>query len=151
RTPPLGLTGPEPVIPAFRGAPSSACPCTDWLRHSRAYQHRGRASGQVGEELLQASLGCFVPLDLAWPSSRGGVVDELLLDLKACAQTGGVGAGSEELRAGQHEVALARPLGRGAQAVAEFELGLEKVCVQPRHRFGIEPVLTKGVRGRACE
>jgi hypothetical protein len=103
------------------------------------------------EELLQASLGCFVPLDLAWPSSRGGVVDELLLDLKACAQTGCVVAGGEELRAGQHEVALARPLGRGAQAVAEFELGLEKVCLQPRHRFGIEPVLTKGVRGRACE
>lgn len=103
------------------------------------------------EELFQASFGCFVPLEIVCPSSRGGVVDELLLDLKACAQPGCVVAGGEELRAGQHEVALARTLGRGAQAVAEFELGLEEVGLQSRHRFGVEAMLTEGVGGRTGE
>src|SRR5680860_456828 len=73
-----------------------------------------QSSGQVVEELLQASFGCFVPLDFAWPSSRCGVVDELLLHANARTKAGCVVAGGEELRAGQHEVALARPLGQGA-------------------------------------
>lgn len=45
-------------------------PATAWL-------------GQILEELFQASLGCFVSFDLAWPAAGGGVVDELLLDLEA--------------------------------------------------------------------
>lgn len=51
----------------------------------------------------------------------------------------------------QHEVALTRAFGRGAQAVAEFELGLEDVGLQPGHRLWVEAMLTKGVRGRAGE
>ena len=79
------------------------------------------------EELLQASFGCYVPLNLAWPAACSGIVDELLLQLNARTKAGCVVAGGEELRAGQHEVAFARAFGRGAQAVAEFELGLEEV------------------------
>ena len=43
----------------------------------------------------------------------------------------------------EHEVALARAFGRGAQAVSEFEFGLEEVGLQPRHSFRVEAVLTK--------
>jgi hypothetical protein len=32
------------------------------------------------EDLLEASFGGFVSLDLAWPVAGGGVVDELLLN-----------------------------------------------------------------------
>ncbi len=35
--------------------------------------------------------------------------------------------------------------------MAEFEFGLEEVGLQPRHGFGVEAVLAKGVRGRAGE
>ncbi|HJQ86230.1 MAG TPA: hypothetical protein VJ820_02040 [Propionibacteriaceae bacterium] len=38
------------------------------------------------EEPLQASFGCFVPLDLAWPAAGGG--DELLLDLRRARRRG---------------------------------------------------------------
>jgi hypothetical protein len=43
------------------------------------------ASGQVVEEPLQASFGCFVPFDFAWPAAGGGVLD-VLLDLEASAK-----------------------------------------------------------------
>lgn len=68
------------------------------------------------EELFQASFGCFVPLDLAWPAAGSGIVDERLLHDKARTRARCVAAGGEELRAGQHEIALTRAFGRGAQA-----------------------------------
>ncbi len=84
-------------------------------------------ASQVVKQLLHASFGGLVSLDFALPSTLLGVGDELVLAVESGSEPGGVVAGGEELRAGQHQVALARSLGRGAQAVAEFEFGLEEV------------------------
>jgi hypothetical protein len=92
-----------------------------------------------------------MPFDLALPAACGRVLDELLLDVETGAEPGCVVAGGEKLRAGQHQVALARTLSRRAQAVAEFELGLEEVRLQPRQRFGVEAVLAQCVGGRPGE
>ena len=70
--------------------------------------------------------------NLPCPTASGSVVDELLLDGEAGAEPGGVVATGDELRAGRHEVAFARALLGQAQAVPEFEFGLEEVgCSQP--------------------
>lgn len=103
------------------------------------------------KELFDASPDHGVALDLALPAAGGGVVDELLFDVETGAEARRVVAGGEELRAGQHQVALARPFGWGAQAVAEFELGLEEIGLQPGHRLGIEAMFPQGFGGGAGE
>ncbi len=82
---------------------------------------------EIYEELLDAVLGGGVPFDLALPAMGGRVVDKLLFDLEAGAQSGCVVAGGKELRAGEHDVALARTLCWRSEAVAEFEFGFEEV------------------------
>ncbi len=89
--------------------------------------------------------------DLALPAAGGGVVDELLFDGEAGSKSGGVVAGGEELRTGEHEVAFARAFDGCAQAVAEFEFGLEEVSLQPGHGLWIEAVLAQGLSGGAGE
>jgi len=54
---------------------------------------------------------------------------ELLFDGHAREEPGCVVAGCQELRACEHEVAFARAIGGCAQAVAEFEFGLEEICL----------------------
>jgi len=39
------------------------------------------AASKVVEELFESRPGCGMSFDLALPAARGGVVDELLLDL----------------------------------------------------------------------
>lgn len=124
-------------------ASSGLCPCFDWCVWSGPGSglHGGRGGlTEVVEQLLDAPLGRCMSFDLALPAAPSGVVDELLLDGEARAQPGCVVAGGEELRAGQHEIAFARSLGGCAQAVAEFEFGLEEVGLQPVHGVGVEAV-----------
>ncbi len=99
-------------------------------------------AAELAEERLDAVASRGVAFDLTVPSAAGRIVDELLFDSKACLEPWCVVPGGQELGTGEHEVALARPFRRCAQAVAEFEFGLEKVGLQPRHRFGVEAVLT---------
>ena len=91
----------------------------------------GLARAELGEKRVDAVTGGGVALDLSVPSAAGGVVDELLLDGQAGAESGCVVAGSKELRAGQDEVAFAWPFGGGAQAVTQFKFGLQEVGLQP--------------------
>jgi len=70
---------------------------------------------------------------------------------QAGAQAWGVGAGGDELRAAQDQVALARSLGGQSQAVAELELGLQEVGLQPVDRVGIQPVLAQRLCRRSGE
>jgi hypothetical protein len=88
---------------------------------------------EVSEKSDQAAGDRGVPFGLAGPAVLAGVVDELLLDLQPGSQPWGVLAGGDELGAGQVEVAFTRALGRQAQAVAELELGLEEIGLQPVH------------------
>lgn len=74
---------------------------------------------QVGQQLLEASLGCLVPFDLSGPTSLFGVGDELVFGFEARSDAGRVVAGGDELGAGEHEVAFARPFGGEAQAVPD--------------------------------
>jgi hypothetical protein len=76
--------------------------------------------------------------NFAGPVAFRGVLDQLLLAAEALTQTRRVFAGGEELAAAQIQVTLARPFGRQPQTVAEFELGLEVVALQP-----VQSVLTE--------
>ncbi|GAA1888327.1 hypothetical protein GCM10009753_16130 [Streptantibioticus ferralitis] len=69
---------------------------------------------KVGQQLLDAVGGAAVAFDLSIPAVIGGVGGEGVLDLAPCSQPRRVGGCSDELRAGQVEVALA-----GAGSVGE--------------------------------
>lgn len=68
-------------------------------------------SGQVLEELLEASFGGLVSLDFALPPALLGVGDELVLAVESGSESGGVLAGGEEFGAAEGEVAFAGALG----------------------------------------
>ncbi len=53
--------------------------------------------------------------------------------------------GGQELRAAQHQLALARPFGRQPQAVPKLQLGFEEVGLQPVHGFLVERVVQQRV------
>ncbi len=73
-------------------------------------------AAEVGEELLEASLGGLVAFDVPGPPPAAGVVDKLLLDGEAVTKPGGVAAAGEEFGAGQDEVAFAGAFGGQSQA-----------------------------------
>jgi hypothetical protein len=90
---------------------------------------------EVGEQAFEPAGGGGVAFGLAGPAALAGVLDELLLDVQPGPEPWGVLGGGDELGAGQVEVALAWALGGQAQAVAEFELGLEEVGLEPVDRL----------------
>src|SRR4051794_17172721 len=79
-----------------------------------AYGHNQSASGQVVEELLQASCGLVSP-DFPLPPALVGRADELVLAVEPGSESGGVFAGGEEVRAGEAAGRTRRDLrpGRG--------------------------------------
>ena len=91
-------------------------------------------------------LGGAVSFGLTVPAAGDGVSYQGSLGVQALSQPRCVVTGGQELGAGEHEVAFAGPFGGGAEAVAEFEFGLEEVGLQPGHRIGAEAVLEQGVR-----
>lgn len=99
--------------------------------------------------MLDALIVGLVSFDLAVPASLAGVVDELRFGGQSLLEAGGVGGGVEELRAGEDEVAFAGSFLGQAEAVAEFEFGLEEVGLQPGHGVGVEAVVAQGGGGRS--
>src|SRR6476659_8875474 len=92
---------------------------------------------EVGQQLPDPARDRLMAFNFAGPVAFGGVLDQLLFAAEALTQARRVFAGGEELAAAQIQVTLARPFGRQPQTVAEFELGLEVVALQP-----VQSVLT---------
>jgi len=64
------------------------------------------------QQLLQASSGGSVPLDLAWPAACLGIGDEGQLHLAPTAEARGIGRRRDKLGTGPIDLALAWPLRR---------------------------------------
>src|SRR3954471_20937959 len=91
----------------------------------------GQVKAEICKQLLDPGSGAAVPLDLVGLAAALGVRGERQLQLMPLAQAGGVSRGGHEAGAGEEQVALARPLGRQAQAVAQLQLGFQEVGFQP--------------------
>jgi hypothetical protein len=83
-----------------------------------------------------------VIVHISGPAALLGVGDELFLAVESGSEPGAVIAGGEELGTGEGEVAFAGALGGEAEAVAEFQLGLEEV--------GLQPATSNQQRARRC-
>jgi hypothetical protein len=114
------------------GSGRRGCQCHDTHHSQRDPASRFSVGlAEFGQQSVDALGGALMAVDFALPASLSGVVGELGLDAEAFAEPRGVLGGGDELGAGQVEVAFARAFLGQAQAVAEFQLGLVEVGLEP--------------------
>jgi hypothetical protein len=122
-------------VPRSPGLPVSLImPCRDVGRFA-----------EFGEQAADAVCGALVALDLALPAAFSGIVGQLPLQAKAFAKTRCVLRGGDELRAGQVDIALTRPFLGQTQAVAELQLGLVELRLEPVQSALVELTPTQGL------
>ncbi len=104
---------------------------------------RGRRLAKVVEQLLEPVGGVLVSFDFSVPAAFDGVLDEGQFQLVALHEPRGVVTRGEEFGTGEHEVAFAGAFLWQAQAMSEFELGLEEVGLEPGNSLRVEAVIAQ--------
>jgi len=113
----------DSVLPADPVAPSSTGH-RSYRRRSRRVFRRVAGFAQLGEQRADPAGDALMAAGLAVPAALPGIGGKLALQAQALAEPHRVVRGSDELGAGQVEIALARAFPGQAQAVAEFQFGL---------------------------
>lgn len=77
-----------------------------------------------------------MPFDLPLPSPLTSIVRQQQFRFTPIPETGGIGRRRDEAGARQIEITLARAFLGQSEAMAQLQLGLEEIGLEPIHRFG---------------